>query len=259
MAAECLGTVGGDTHPRCRRGLAIVHEHVALAIRVAGDQIEIVGVERDVAAVAAYRRHEGGRRREVELAGRTAARDDSTRRRGLAIAHEYVDLSVGVPGHQVGGLGLEDDEPAVGRHGHRPAGAVPDGPRGRPADELDDAGLVVAKEGVDLSVRVTGEQSGIGRRERDVATAGREDRAVAPFAEVLHTARRRRRRGHGNRPHHGGETAAQQHDAEEQRAEVRPLDTDHGPHRRSAPPERRSATLPRPRLLLHASWHLATM
>ena len=186
LGARAIGfdRPGDDAHPLRRTRLAVAHEHVVRAVRVARHEIRRSGPEPRHLAVTGDRRVPG---RPVGL----AAVPGDTRtfgRTSLAVAHEHVSHRVRVTRHQVRRDGVERDGITVGTDPGRVDRAQPVtlGAVGGDAHPLRRTRLAVTHEHVVRAVRVTRHEVAGTRHERHVAVVA--DRLVPGRAVGLAAA-----------------------------------------------------------------------
>ncbi len=102
-----------DADQRSDAELTVAHEHVALAVGVARNEVRGVRGERDVAAVVA-----DGRQARPSRSLHATARDAHPfRRPGDPVAHEHIRAAVRVGDDEIGREGRERDVAAVAAHG----------------------------------------------------------------------------------------------------------------------------------------------
>lgn len=112
---ECLAACAGDAHAFRLAGLAIMDEDVDCQVGVTGHQIAGCRRERDMTPVAGYRSGETRTR----CLGAAAGNTDPLGLAGLAIAHEYIDILVGITRHQRGHRRKERDAVTIGGNGRQ--------------------------------------------------------------------------------------------------------------------------------------------
>ncbi len=191
-----LAAVGRDVHAQCRPQAAIPDEDVECVVGVTANEILRLRVEGDVAAVGADRRRIAARAGGEAGGLGAAARDaDTGGAAGAAIVHEHVGDVVGVAGDEIGGVGRECDEAAVGADRRPLAIAIPLDPHGVDAYQPGATCAAVVDEHVAGAVRVAADEVPGGRRERDEtpvgADGGKAARAVALTAAASHADPRR--------------------------------------------------------------------
>src|SRR5690606_37328747 len=110
-AGVAVGLTAGRAHADAAgfTGHAVVDEHVLHAVGVAGHEVRGAAVEGNESAVA------GNGRGEAAAVGLNAAhaQADPRGRAGVHVAQEDVGHAVGVAGHEVAGVALEDQPAAV--------------------------------------------------------------------------------------------------------------------------------------------------
>ena len=170
-----LGAAGAQAHALGGAALPIADEDVGRAVAVSRHEIRRVRVEGYVAAVRADGRPVAVRVGVPTARGHADALDGGR----LSVVDEHVTCAIGVPGHQVGGPGLERDVPPVRTDGGRAAQVVRLLPHRGDADTLDGARVPVDDEYVLHVVGVVDHQVRRGGLERDVPAALAYGRATA--------------------------------------------------------------------------------
>ena len=174
VATDRLAAAGGHAHPLGGPGLPVVDEGVNVAVRVTGDEVGGIRVERHVASV-------GTDGMSVAIASRLAAVGGHAHPLGgpcLPVMDESVSVAVRVTGDEAGGIRVERHVASVGSDGGSIAISGHLAAAGGHAHPLGDPGLPVVDKDVAVTVRVAGDEVGGVRVERHIASVGTDGRIV---------------------------------------------------------------------------------